>query len=212
MAYESLILGGLQLNDGVTYSVRSLQFTPAQKKQIWADNAAADGDVLFDESHYTPAYFELLLQIRPQTSTDNALKKAGELLDRLQACERIEAGSTLEWKPGSTNYVAYALSADILEVPTENSGDMQGWLLRAPVLKVKITCRPFLYREERVAKAATESPAEPIQIIYVKELGGDVPAEARLILTDKATQNRRYAEIGWDVVSAEGADLLLSAA
>lgn len=204
MAAESLILGELELNDGESLGVTELTFTPAQKKLMLADNAGADGSALVQESHFTNATFDLLIRVRQTSTADAALEKVGELLDTLQDCERIEGGAPLEWKPkdSSNTLTWYVLSAELLEVPTELSGDLAGWLLKSPLVRLRLTCRPFGYDEEKTAKSSTESGAEPQQVLYVK-CGGDVPAEVRAKVTDKSSQPRRFLEWGRDVVFKE---------
>lgn len=215
MALESLILNGLQLNDGTNFVIRSIVWNPPQKQPLYITNPAADGQVLVQESHYTEASFEIQLQVKQQATMTAALAKAGELVDRLQTCERFEGGVPVEWKPqnGTNSYTAYAISGDLLEVPLETDGDLAGWLLRAPQVKIKLTCRPFLYGTERTAKSAVESGAEPQQVIYVPDVGGDVPAEARLLLKDTGSFTRRFIEVGQDLcVSETNPTTLLTAA
>lgn len=101
------------------------------------------------------------------------------------------------------DYTWYVLLGEINDVPVTYTGDDAGWFFDEPNAKVKLICRPFGYRAEKVVKAAVESGAEPQQEIYVR-VGGHVPAEGRTVVTDKATQKRRYVEWGREVVLAEG--------
>lgn len=210
MANESLILGspgGLALNDGTAYTIdgETFVFRPAEKKPLWATNASANGDALVSEAHYGPSFFEFDVHAVPAATPAAGLEALGKLLDAFQGCERIEGGEELLWTPAGTvtAYTAYVLLAEINDVPITVSGADAGWFLNAPLLKVKLTCRPFLYALERVVLAATESGAEPLQVAYVEGIKGDVPAEGRLVLTDKATQDRRFAEWGQDVVESK---------
>lgn len=208
---ERLILNTFDLNDLVKITTETLGFTPAQPKPKFAENANADGVVLVEEPQFTPCYFDLQLRVEPTKTLDEALEVVGEVMDALQSCAQTEGGAPLEWTPNTTGttYTAYALLAELNELPITQSGDLAGWFLESPVLKVKITCRPFLHTPERVVIAAVESSGEPIQVAYAKNVGGDVPAEAKVILTDKATKARRYAEIGQDAVESESNPSLL---
>lgn len=214
---EKLVLGALNINDWVNFELTSLTFNPAQKRPQFATNADADGEALVRESHYTSASFDLQIRVIPQSTADAGRAKLGELIDAVQACEKVEGGQALGWTPNNseTVYTAYVLTGDATELPIEVTGDNAGWLLKgawSPVVKIHLTCRPFLYTPERVVLAATESGAEPLQVVYVKGIKGDVPAEARLIVKDTAAQDRRFAMWGRDVVVSEtNPSLLLSA-
>jgi hypothetical protein len=81
-------------------------------------------------------------------------------------------------------------------LPIELSGDDAGWFLRAPVITVKLQCKPFGYGTP--VTSSTASSATPFVTIDVAALPGDVSGEGRLLITDAATQNRRYAEWGLD--------------
>jgi len=209
--YERFKLGALELNSATGLEIESLTFTPAAKKPSWATNNDADGDALVKESHYSNSTFEMRVRVQPQATIAAALSKLGELTNAVQQCEREEGGLTLTWIPAGTEstYTAYALVGEHTEIPLTPSGEGAGWFINAPVVQIKLTCRPFLYTAERTAKAATESGAEPLQTLYVKEIKGDVPAEARLIVKDKATQDRRFAQWGRDIVASESNPALL---
>lgn len=214
---EKLVLGSLNLNDGVNFELTALTFGVAQKKPQFVTNADADGEALVKESHYTPASFDLMVRVVPQSTADAGRAKLGELMDAVQACEKVEGGQAMPWTPNNseTTYTAYVLTGDATELPIEVTGDNAGWLLKgawSPVVKIHLTCRPFLYTAERTVLSATESGAEPLQVVYVKGIKGDVPADARLIVTDKATQDRRFAMWGRDVVTSESNPALLLSA
>lgn len=200
---ERITLNGLSLTGWG--DIESLTFTPAAKKAQWAENPDADGAALVKESRYTNSYFELQVRAERQEDTEAALEHVGELLDAMQGCERARGGAESLWIPNETEpgYTFYAVMAEIVNVPIEVQGDMVGWMLSCPVLQIKVTARPFLYTAERTVVEAKESEATPAQEIFVKGIKGDVPAEARLIVKDKATQNRRYVQWGRDVVETE---------
>lgn len=201
---EKIVLNGISFNDQVKLSMESMVFMPAQAKAKFAENPNSDGVVLVEEPQYTPAYFEMAIRVINAKNTDEALVVIGEVMDALTECARTEEGSDVEWTPNeaSTTYTAYALLGELLELPITMTGELAGWFVEFPVLKIKLTCRPFLFTEERVVLVAVEN-AESFQVAYVKGIEGDVPAEARMIFRDKATQKRRYLEWGQDIVESE---------
>jgi hypothetical protein len=203
---EKISFDTLDVNDGVNFSLEELTLKSAEKRPEWADNPDADGAALVQEPHYTPAYFEGQIRVVKAEDTDTALEALGELIDALQSMERTAGGLPIPWTPnGSTKALTwYALLGELVEVPITVTGDLAGWFINFPVVKFKLTCRPFGYREERVALAAVVSSA-PMQVVYVEGIEGDVAAEGTLRITDKAAQDRRYMEWGQDLVeSAEG--------
>lgn len=201
---EKIVLNSVNFNDGEKLTLESLTFTPAQAKAKLVENANADGVVLVEEPQYTPAFFELEVRVEPEATTDAALEVVGEVIDVLTKCARTEEGSVLDWTPNETEstYTSYAILGELLEVPITMTGEMAGWFVESPILKIKLTCRPFLYREERKVLNLVES-SEQFQTAYIGGIEGDVPAEARMVITDKSTNARRYIEWGQDVVETE---------
>jgi hypothetical protein len=205
MANEGLELGSLNLNNQVRFTTESMTFTPAAPKPLLVGNAAADGEVLISEPHYSNSTFEIQVRVMPQATTEAALTIVGELLDAVQQCARTEGGSELKWTPAetSTTWTYYALAGEVAELPITVDGELAGWFLKTPVVKIKLTCRPFGYTPERTIHTATESGAEPQQTFYVSGVKGDVQAESRLIVKDTATQERRFVQWGRDLVTSE---------
>lgn len=201
---EKIVLDGIDFNDEEKLSMESLTFTPAQAKAKMVENSNADGVVLVEEPHFTPAYFEMLVRVVPVETTQEALAVVGEVIDALTSCARTEEGNSVEWTPNETEdtYTAYAILGELLEMPITPDGELAGWFVESPVLKIKLTCRPFLYKDERVVFSATTSESQ-FQLAYIPGVEGDVPAECRAVLVDKASKKRRYAEIGQDVVETE---------
>jgi|GEM_PF-5192680 len=200
---EGILIGELDVNDGIRYSVESFVFKPAEAKPQWADNADSDGAVLVQEPHYTNAYFELQIRVEPARDQDEALEAVGDLLDAIHSAKRTPGGLPIPWTPNASTrtYTWYALLGELEELPTELNGDLAGWFIDSPVVKVKMTCRPFGYGDERVVLEPLTS-SEPLQVLYLENIEGDVPAEATLRVTDEAMENRRYFEWGQDVVAA----------
>jgi hypothetical protein len=214
---ELFELGELLINDGIDadFFIESFNFVPAQKKPTMIGNTDGDGEIPARESHYGNATIEWTIRVRYQGSTAATLAKLGELTDAHQAAEKVFGGQPITWTVHGTEtpYTGYVQSADIVELPVTPVGDQAGWLIDAPVAKYKLTCGPFWTRPPRVAKASTESAAEPLQTLYVGGILGDEPAIARLRVTDKAGVDRRFAQWGRDVVTSEAGNppLLLKA-
>lgn len=214
MANESLVFDALDLNDDVDLVTESLNFTPASPKPLWVGNADSDGEGLVDEARYGNSSFELQIRVLPAPDMDAALEVHGTIVDKLQKAQRTEGGIPLEWTPAeaSTTYTAYVLFGEVTELPITPEGDLAGWFLNSPVVKVKLTTRPFLYTDERVVKSNTESAAEPLQELFLTGVLGDVAAEGTLVITDKATQDRRHLEWGLDRQAESTPDCLIKAA
>lgn len=213
-ANEKLELSGLNLNDGSTFVMESLNFTPAAPKPTLVTNTDSDGEELVEEPHFTNATFEAQIRIFPggKKDMDAALEKVRELVTKLQECARTEGGSPLKWTPAEATQTLtwYAILGEVLEIPVEITGDMAGWLLKQPkpIIKLKLTCRPAGYAEERVVLSASTSSL-PMQTVYVGGIEGDLPAEAKIVLTDKSSNDQRFAEWGQDVVTSESNPSLL---
>lgn len=217
MADEALALNGLAIYGGEPYTLESLRFIPSPKARQMVGNPDADGEVLVREATYGNCSFEVGIRVEPQVSMNAALEALGELRDALQSCARSEGGVALEWTPAgaTTTYKAWALDVDETAMPIELTGDDAGWLLDepSPVLRFTILCAPFLETPEELVYEATESEAIPYQQIYVPNVKGDVPAKARIVVTEKSSESRRYVRVGRDVVaSQENPSLLLVAA
>jgi len=213
--YEDLQFDGLSFNDGIDFSIESgsFKFTPAPKRPQFVDNPDADGAALAYEPTYTNSEFTFSVRVVPQLSMDIALAKWGELNDLLQEAQswRDKGGLPGVWTPaGSTrSYIPKMLLGEITDLPITPEGDLAGWFVASPVIGVKLTCRPFLYRPERTILVATSSSA-PVQEEELLGVEGDVPAEGRLIATEEAAVDRRHLEWGLDKDS--GAALITAAA
>jgi hypothetical protein len=207
---EQLALDTLALNDGTNFVIESdMGFVAAEKKPQFIGNPDTDGEVLLEEAHYGNASFEFMLRAVDGSTHEAGRNKMDEFVQKLLTADRTEGGIPMTWIPTQSSvaveedpYTWYVLLGEIDDIPITHEGDGAGWFFKEPLVKVKLTCRPFGYRKEKVFKSATESAAAPQQEIYVK-VGGHVPAEGRLVIADKATQTRRYLEWGREVVASE---------
>ena len=170
---ELLKFAGQELNDGVSFILENLTFKAAEKKPQFVSNPAADGDVLVEEAHYTPSYFEFTVRADAEPTADQSRELLNVLVELMQGAERAEGGLPLEWTPtgGASMTTYYVLLAEINDIPVTPTGDEAGWFAKEPLMKVKFTCKPFGYKPERVLKAAVESGAEPLQTLYLKVWG-----------------------------------------
>ena len=196
---ESFVFGGFDWNDYTTFRIQDFDPGIAPKRWRWVAGADSDGALPADEAHYDNAEMTMRIRIMPQASMDNALAQIGNLVLTLQECEKQPLGQAGVWTPaGSTkSLTAYVVGGEVTGVPKALTGDDAGWLLRnpAPVITVKFYRRPFLYGAE-VTNAATVTNTNRFQLLTVASVPGDVDAEARLVVTDGASQPRRHVELG----------------
>lgn len=205
---ESWSLAGLALNDGTNFTLEALDFLPARKRTQWAQSSDADGSTPVGETHYENAEWLGRIRIEPQATMALALTKRGQLTDKLQQCR----GKAFVCTPAnaSTSYTFYCLEAEYEEVPYTLQGDDAGYFGLAPVMRVKITLRPFGYGAPYNVTETTY--AAPLGHLAIPAVPGDVPAEAVLTVTDNATQARKHIEWGLEhtnYVTASPFDLLL---
>ncbi len=200
---ELLSFDGLELNDGALFSIEdgTFNFTPAKKQANWIDNPDTDGSALAYEPNYSNAEFAFSVRVEPKPTMDLALEAFGEIQAKLQKASKMrdQGGLPLLWTPAGSSkaYTWYAKLGELTDLPVTVQGDLAGWFVNAPVIPVKITCRPFGYRPERVVLTPATS-ATPLQVVELPEVGGDVPAEGRAILSDKSAVDRRHLEWGLD--------------
>lgn len=204
---EGWDLDGLDLNDGVSFSLESVEFLPARKRTQWADNPDANGSEPVGETRYENAEWTGRIRVEPQATVEAGLAKLALLTDKLQAC----FGKPLTWHPATTSASVaktwYALEAEYEEIPyTVESGYFAG----SPAVSVRITCRPFGHGTQVTSTETTF--ATPLGTHEILSVGGDVAAEATLIATDNATAARKHVEWGLEHThynSASPFDLLL---
>lgn len=193
---ERLVFDTLDLNDNVTYSIEGVDAPPPAKRREWVQAADGDGGFLARDPLFENRELKLRIRVRTQTTMDLALEKIGAIVDKIEEAERTAGGLGLVWTPATAtnSFTLYVLTGEISELPLAMSGADTGWFQRAPVITVKLTCRPFGYGAEVVGSGS--SSTLPLMTIELTNVDGDVPAEGRLIITDAATQNRRHVEWG----------------
>ncbi len=194
---EQLVLDGMALNDDLTWEMQALEMPPPAKRLAWITGADADGALLGAEERYENRIVRATLRVVRAASMDAALGALGALVKKLQdAPKRYPPGMPLVWTPASStkSLTAYVLAGEIENLPIELEGDLAGWLLQTPVLVVRFDCRPFLY--DTAEKSVAEVTGTKLVTVDVPGVGGDVPAEGRLVVTDNATQGRKLVAVG----------------
>lgn len=186
----------LNLGNGGSLRLAGLTRTPAAKRPEWASNADTDGAALVRIPYHDNA--EWTMQVRvATTSMDDAMASIGLLEAKLQEACTLGAGGgdglAFDWTPSGagTTLRGYMLYAQITDMPISYD---DGWFAAKPIVTVPFTSKPFLYGDEVSAGSATGT--DPMVTIEVSDVTGDVPAEARLVITDGSTEARRWVEWG----------------
>lgn len=195
---ESLVLDGIELNQLTgDYVLRTVEFPPPRKRYLWAEAADADGAALIRDPTVENRTITASIRVAQQPTKDAALAKIGALVDKLEEAERRPDGLPLIWTPaGATKTLTfYILTGEINDIPVTRSGEDRGWFINYPVVNLTLTCKPYGYRSSEQSISAVTSSA-PLVTVTLPSVGGDVPAEARLVATDAASQVRRYLEWG----------------
>jgi len=176
------------------FFTRSLEINPPSKRLQWL--AAKNGDALGDVPGYERRTITVRIQAAGAPTMDDALEQLGALTGKLQKAERTDGGIPLTWTPAGSTFTGtfYVLAGEVTGLPLEVSGDDAGWFVKRPTVTIRLDCKPFLYGAEVTEAAVTNT--DPMQIVTVSGVAGDVPAEGRLIVTDAATQNRSHVEWG----------------
>jgi hypothetical protein len=188
--YESFILDGLELGDEVSFRVVGASHTPAAKRADWISGADSDGALLADDPRYDNGVWELRVQVVQQTTRDLANAKVALIVDKLQECARNAQGLGLVWTPagGTLSITWRALLGEITERPIDFES---GYFARSPTIGIRLTCAPFGLGTEYLAGTVTNT--DPMQVLIIENVPGDVDALGRAVLTDNASQARRFA-------------------
>jgi hypothetical protein len=185
----------LDVVSGGSFGMVSLAMPPAKRRPEWASSGDADGSELVREPYYYDR--ECTMQLRVQTtSMDQAVSAIGLLQGKLQEAIKLAAGGgaglAFLWTPAhaTVGLTGYMMLGEITDMPI----DWNGWFQAKPTVTVAFTAKPFLYGAEVTGPTATGTA--PLLTVAVPSVPGDVPAEARLVITDGATQARRWVEWG----------------
>jgi len=197
---EGLTFDSLDLNDEITWELEALTIAPPSKRLQRLSAADADSDVLAEVARHDLRTVTVRVRYVSAAGMDAALTAIRDLVARLQRAEDLEEGSPLVWTPATSTRTGtmHVQSGEITEMPIELDGDNAGWLATdpRPVLTVRFDCFPFIEGTE--SQVATITSSARILSLEVPAIAGDVPALAKLTITDTATQDRRHVELGGD--------------
>jgi hypothetical protein len=179
------------------FLLTSLSMPVPAKRPDWISGADSDGALLAADPRFENRVIEARVAVVPQASMDLALSQIALLIDKLEECERQANGLGLAWVPANATAAAVTfrcLSGDITDLPIDITN---GWFVNSPEFTIRLTCLPF--GEKTEVQAATVTSSAPIITQELTGVGGDVPALGRLVVTDAASQNRRW--VAWGLES-----------
>jgi hypothetical protein len=192
---EGLDFDGLDINDPDGIYCESVDWKPAAKVLEWVKSADTDGARLLRRPKHDNAVMTLKLRVSEQATMDAAIDFIQVLVDKLQHAERLSAGGRsrgleLNVVPANSTYsgTVYVLTGEIENLPRDWQDS--GWFVNNPTFTVRVDCHPFIYGEEIVYPSSPSTDSTPLHTLEVPAVGGDVDAEAVLIFTDMASQNR----------------------
>lgn len=194
---EAWILDGLALNDGTVFTLEGLDAPPPPELEEWVKGADSNGALLAREPLCENRTITMTIRVEPQSTMNLALAKIALLVDKLKECQRNANGLALTWVPADSTLstvTARCLSGQITGMPIDITS---GWLVKAPLLTVRLMCLPFFEGAEVTGSATTTT--DPILSLELTAVTGDVPALGRLLVTDNATQSRRF--VAWGLES-----------
>lgn len=193
---EQVVFDGLALNDVTNYRLQGFDAPPPKKRVESVAGGDADGAALIRDPLFENREVELRVRVTQRSTMDAALAAIAAIVDKIEEAEQHPEGLDLVWTPAnSTKTITFkVLWGEITQIPVVMDGDDAGWFKNSPVVTMTLTCKPFGYGTEVPGSPTTA--ATPFVTLTVAGVAGDVPAEGRLIVTDSATQARRYAEWG----------------
>lgn len=195
----------LNLGNGGTLRLVGLTMPPAPKRPEWASNADTDGQALVrNPLHDNRTGCQMQVRVYADDG-DDAMASIGLLEAKLQEACLLgpDGGLPFSWTPSgaSTALTGYMLYAEITDMPITYD---DGWFAHKPVLTVPFTAAPFLEGPEVTGGSATGTT--PLLTLEVDDVPGDVPAKSRLVVTDGATEARRWVEWGLESLYYDAAD------
>ena len=193
---ESLALDGLDIFAEPFY-VESINFGLPASLAEWIKGADSNGAILSREPLHENRVIEVRMSVRQQATMDAAFAHIATLEDKLLECARNANGLPLVWSPAETTMdpiTFRCLLGEVTEIPIDWPS---GYFSKAPTVVVRLTCLPFGEGTEYLAGTVTSSA--PIIPLELANIPGDVPALGRLVVTDAASQSRRY--VAWGLES-----------
>lgn len=193
---EQLELGGLALNDD-TFTLEALSAPVPEALAEWIRGADSNGALLARPPLHANRVIEARIRVAPQASHDAVVAHIGSVLDQLQECGHNTNGLDLVWDPaGSTvDPITFrCLLGEIIDLPIDWQDS--GRFVNSWMFTIRLTCLPFGEGQEYLV--ATTTSSVPIITLTLEDVPGDVPGLARLVVTDAATQSRRYVAWGME--------------
>lgn len=192
---EELTLNGLPLHTP-PFFLESIDFGLPASLAEWIRGADSNGAILSRPPLYENRVIEAKVSVERQATMDAALAHIGTLVDKLQECAQNVNGLGLVWSPAESTLAAITfrcLQGEITDLPI---GWESGYFAKAPSFTVKLTCLPFGEGVEYLAGSVTSS--DIMQVLTLSGVSGDVSGLVRLVVTDAATQSRRYVAWGME--------------
>lgn len=200
---EGFVIGGLDLNDDVNYNLETLDLGNPAKRTEWAEGADADGALLVRDPLTDNRTITARVAIPPQATMALALDKIAAISKKLEEAEQQADGLPILWTPANTTTKAltfYALTGEVQPLALQVSGADAGYFVRSPIVEIKLTCKPYGYEPEVLYPTSTTSVpgtnGSLLPSLVLAGIPGDVPAEARVVVTDLSSKDRAHAEWG----------------
>lgn len=194
---EQLELDGLPLNSS-TFWMESLSMPVPASLAEWIRGADSNGALLARSPLHENRVIEARIRVASQATHNAVVVHIGSVLDKLQEAGRNANGLPLVWDPANSTVdpiTFRCLMGEITDLPIDWQDS--GRFVNAWAFTVRLTCLPFGHGTEyQVATVTSSAPIIPLELANID---GDVPALGRLVVTDAASQSRRY--VAWGLES-----------
>lgn len=194
---EGIVLDGLDFNgSGITCEAFSAP-APA-KTQEWASRSDADGAVLIRDPLLPNREIDVRLRVNRTSTMDLALAKLFAISLKLEECAKNIDGLPLVWTPANSTkpLTFYVLSYDPDSLPVQMTGGDAGWFVNTPLYTVKMTAKPAAYAAEVTHPNNIGGNGLALYTLELNNVPGDLPAEARLVITEGGSAPRQHVEFG----------------
>lgn len=187
-AQESVVLDGLELNDGTVFSVSELNLPPPPRLVEWVRSADSDGSLLSREPPADNREGVITLWVAQQASKDLALAKIAQITDKLTEAQRNPTGIALVWTPADStlSVTARVLYGEITDLPIAWDS---GWMNSAPIVHIKLTMAPFFEGTE-IGDLTDDFSTNTIAN-YTADTGGGTISVSGGVLVPSSTAEKR---------------------
>jgi hypothetical protein len=193
---DSAGVSPLTIQSGTVYHLDALDPGLAARRPTWATGVEADGGVLVVDPPYDDAVMTASVQIVPATDTkDAALAALNALTLKLQECSASGPdGLACTYTPAnaSTTYTFYVKLAEYDGAPPLDPRTAEGYMTlnNQPVVKLKLTRRPFFYAPE-IATVTDDFSTNTIGN-YTFDVGSGTISVSGGVLVPSATGEKRF--------------------